>query len=260
MSFFLHAYLAPTKKTKMLLNLIKVEALEVILACSLMDITKGEVEKRDDSDPWVKWKQGGMIGGAALAGGAVLAVSGGVVAPAIAQGLSTVAPTLGSLLPAIGTSGFAAAATAVGSVGGSIAIAASFGAAGAGLCGSKMATRIGNIEDFDFIAIGENHKKGHLAVGIMVSGLVFEEVDFVRPWESQNINLESLISQGLAGIQPVDGPGIENVDVTHIIEGHASYVDMTEHILKQLELDTYYPVWKDGKVEVSSPRKTSTKP
>lgn len=390
--------------------------MEIIVACSLMDLIKGEVEKRDDADPLAKWKQGGIIGAAAVAGGAVMAVSGGVVAPAVAQGLSAIAPTLGSLLPAIGAGGFAAAATAIGSVGGSVAIAASFGAAGAGLCGSKMARRTGSIEDFEFKAIGENHKQGRLAVGLMVSGLVFKEDDFVRPWEGQNVNLEryalhwefnnlaalstavrdliaskitsqlmtlgatmtvlgsimsaltlpaslisasdlidskwavaldrsdkagkllagvlleghhgnrpvtligfslgarvvfkclqclaemegdhaglvervvllgapvslkdenwilarkvvsgrfvnaystsdwtlgiafrtNLISQGLAGIQPVGSPGIENVDVTHIIDGHASYIWMTEHILKRLELDTYYPVWKDVNTE-----------
>lgn len=54
-------------------------------------------------------------------------VFAGVIAPAIAEGLSVMAPTLGSLLPAVGIGGFAAAATAVGSVSGSIAIAASFG-------------------------------------------------------------------------------------------------------------------------------------
>lgn len=29
-----------------------------------------------------------------------------------------------------------------------------------------------------------------LAVGILVSGLVFEDEDFTRPWEGQNENLE----------------------------------------------------------------------
>lgn len=55
-----------------------------------MDVIKGEFEKGDDSDPWVKWKQGGIIGEAALAGGAVLTVIGVVVAPAISQGFGAV--------------------------------------------------------------------------------------------------------------------------------------------------------------------------
>jgi hypothetical protein len=29
-----------------------------------------------------------------------------------------------------------------------------------------------------------------LAVGIMVSGCVFDEEDFIKPWEGQNDNLE----------------------------------------------------------------------
>ncbi|KAK9743441.1 hypothetical protein RND81_03G239600 [Saponaria officinalis] len=404
---------------------IKMEALETIVACSLMDLIKGDVEKRDNSDSLEKWKQGGMIGAAAVAGGALMAVTGGVVAPAVAQGLGAVAPTLGTILPAIGVGGFAAAATAVGSVGGSIAIAASFGAAGAGLCGSKMARRIGNVEDFQFKAFGENHMQGRLAVGIMVSGLVCEEDDFVRPWDSQHANLEryalrweyenlaalttavrdliaskittqlvslgamltvigavmaalavptalisasdiidskwavaldrsdkagkllaevllegqhghrpvtfigfslgarvifkclqclaetegdragivervvllgapislkdenwilarkmvsgrfvnaystndwtlgvafrsNLISQGLAGIQPVvDAPGIENVDVTDIVEAHSSYIEKTAHIVEQLDLDIYYPVWKHVNAE---PSKEETSP
>lgn len=54
----------------------------------------------------------------------------------------------------------------------------------------------------------------------------------------------SLLSQGLAGIQPVDIPGIENVDVTRVIEGHSSYLWMTPKILEQLELDNYFAVYK----------------
>jgi len=82
--------------------------------------------------------------------------------------------------------------------------------------------------------------------------------------------MHSLLSQGLAGIQPVDIPGIENVssippmpclvtimyclkansyvalqvDVTRVIEGHSSYLWMTPKILEQLELDNYFAVYK----------------
>lgn len=86
----------------------------------------------------------------------------------------------------------------------------------------------------------------------------------------------SLLSQGLAGIQPVDDiSGIENVtcsvlypfhtqlsyvlvvllrvtetlldlqvDVTQLIDGHSSYLWMTKQILEQLELENYYPGFK----------------
>ncbi|RVX16785.1 hypothetical protein CK203_006100 [Vitis vinifera] len=59
----------------------------------------------------------------------------------------------------------------------------------------------------------------------------------------------SLLTKGLAGIQPVDVPGIENVDVTELIEGHSSYLWVTEDILDRLELDTYYPVFRGSPTE-----------
>ncbi|XP_047337046.1 uncharacterized membrane protein C6F6.13c-like [Impatiens glandulifera] len=52
----------------------------------------------------------------------------------------------------------------------------------------------------------------------------------------------SLLTKGLAGIQPIEVPGIENVNVTELIEGHSSYLWATQQILEQLELDAYYPV------------------
>lgn len=51
----------------------------------------------------------------------------GLAAPAIAAGFGALAPTLGTLVPFIGASGFAAMAAAAGSVAGSVVVAASFG-------------------------------------------------------------------------------------------------------------------------------------
>lgn len=392
---------------------IKMEAVETMVAFSAMALLKEEELKEDETkspkSSWAKWKRGGIIGAAALTGGTLMAITGGLAAPAIAAGFSALAPTLGTLIPVIGAGGFAAAATAAGSVAGSVAVAASFGAAGAGLTGTKMARRTGNVDEFEFKAIGENHNQGRLAVEILVSGFVFEEDDFQRPWEGHDDNMEryalqwesknliavstaiqdwltsrlamelmkqgamltvlstllaalawpatlfaltdfidskwtiavdrsdkagillaevllkglqgqrpvtlvgfslgarvifkclqvlaetersvglvervvllgapipikdenweaarkvvagrfvnaystndwmlgvafraSLLTQGLAGIQPIDVPGIENVDVTELIEGHSSYLWATGQILEQLELDTYYPVF-----------------
>ncbi|KAH6791465.1 transmembrane/coiled-coil protein [Perilla frutescens var. frutescens] len=391
---------------------ITVESIETIVAFSAMALLKEKDNEDVDVSPkssWAKWKRGGIIGGAALAGGTLLAVTGGLAAPAIAAGFGALAPALGTIIPAVGASA-AAVASAAGTVAGSVAVAASFGAAGAGLTGSKMARRIGDVDEFEFKAVGENHNHGRLAVQISVSGFVFEEDDFLRPWEGQSDNSESyvlqweskhliavstaiqdwltsaialemmkhgammtvlstlltalawpatllyltdiidskwtvalnrsdkagklladevllkglqgqrpvtlvgfslgarvifrclqtlaesensaglvervvllgtpigikdmnweatrkvvagryvnaystndwmlgiafranLLTQGLAGIQPVDVPGIENVDVTELIEGHSSYLWRTHHILEQLELDTYYPVY-----------------
>ncbi|KAL0913080.1 hypothetical protein M5K25_016513 [Dendrobium thyrsiflorum] len=394
------------------INWIKMEAMEIIVAFSAMAANK-EQQQSQESDSkknkWAKWKRGGIIGAAALTGGALLAITGGLAAPAIAAGFGALAPTLGTLVPVIGASGFAAVASAAGSVAGSVAVAASFGAAGAGLSGSKMARRIGDVEEFGFIPVGGNHNQGRLAVGIVVSGFVFKESDFVSPWEAFEDNLEryalqwesknlvavstaiqdwltstltrelmkggammtvlnslvialawpaallaatdfidskwtiaidrsdkagkllaetlikglqgnrpvtllgfslgarvifkclqhlakfgdneglvervvllgapielkdeewvtarkmvagrfiniystndwilgvtfraSLLTQGLAGIQAVDLPGIENVDVTGLIDGHSSYLSTVPKILEQLELDTYYSVF-----------------
>ncbi|XP_033511959.1 uncharacterized protein [Nicotiana tomentosiformis] len=390
---------------------IKVEAIETTVACSAMALLKEEESKEQSRSPkssWAKWKRRGIIGAAAVTGGTLLAVTGGLAAPAIAAGFGALAPTLGALVPVIGASGFAAVASAAGSVAGSVAVAASFGAAGAGLTGSKMARRTGDVDEFEFKAIGENHNQGRLGVEVLISGLVFKEEDFVRPWEGQYDNSEryvlqwesknliavstaiqdwltsrlamelmkrgammtvlktllaafalpatllamtdfidskwtiavdrsdkagkllaevlqkglqghrpvtlvgfslgarvifkclqilaesesnsglvervvllgapiaikdmnweaarkvvagrfvnaystndwmlgiafraSLLTRGLAGIQPVDVPGIENVDVTELIDGHSSYLWATQKILDLLELDAYYPV------------------
>ena len=51
----------------------------------------------------------------------------GLAAPAIAAGFTSLVPTLHTLVPIIGASGFAAIATAAGHTAGSVAVAASFG-------------------------------------------------------------------------------------------------------------------------------------
>lgn len=392
---------------------LKVGAMELMVACSAMAVQKQrEAEAQEtekEKSKWSKWKRGGIIGAAALTGGTLLAVTGGLAAPAIAAGLTALAPTLGTIVPVIGASGFAAAATAAGSVAGSVAVAASFGAAGAGLSGTKMARRTGGVDEFEFHPIGENHQQGHLAVGIMISGFILEPEDFTRPWQGHDGDLEryalcwesknltavstaiqdsltsnittelmkqgamltvlstlvaalawpaallsatsfidskwtiavdrsdkagvllaevllkglqgnrpvtligfslgariifrcleelskkeesasivervvflgapipleteqwqtarkmvagrfincystndwilgivyrsSLLTQGLAGIQPVNIPGIENVDVTEAVNGHSAYLTAASEILKEIELDSFYPVF-----------------
>ncbi|XP_015697448.2 transmembrane and coiled-coil domain-containing protein 4-like isoform X2 [Oryza brachyantha] len=159
---------------------------------------KEEEQSRGNESPnsrWENWKRGGIIGAAALTGGTLMAISGGLAAPAIAAGFTALAPTLHTLVPLIGASGFAAIATAAGHTAGSVAVAASFGAAGAGLTGTKMAKRIGSVKEFEFKAIGENHNQGRLAVAILVTGFAFTEEDYIKPWEGWKTNLERYILQ-----------------------------------------------------------------
>ncbi|CAN1226004.1 Transmembrane and coiled-coil domain-containing protein 4 [Linum perenne] len=342
---------------------IKMEAAETMVACSAMAILKQQESKGETQSSETKWariRRGSIIGAAAITGGALMAITG---------------------------------------------------AAGAGLAGTKMARRTGSVEEFEFKPMGDSHNQGRLAVGIMISGFIFDEEDFFKPWEGLTDNLEryalqwesknliaistairdwltstiasqlmrqgamltvmgalmaalylpttilaatsfidstwtiaidrtdkagkllaevllngvhgnrpvtlvgyslgarvifkclqtlaeternaevvervvllgapvaiknenwgaarkmvagrfvnaystndwmlgvafraNLLTQGLAGIQPIEVPGIENVDVTEYIEGHSSYLWAAGDILERLELDTYFPVFKN---------------
>lgn len=57
------------------------ESIETIVACSAMALQKEKEAEKVSQSPkssWAKWKRGGIIGGAALAGGTLLAVTGGM--------------------------------------------------------------------------------------------------------------------------------------------------------------------------------------
>lgn len=134
-------------------------AMEILVAYAAMAAQEDREENKDEKEKgskgWAKWKRGGLIGAAAVTGGALLALTGGsnlsivltscaagsrvkllrhdcyslsgLAAPAIAAGLSALAPTLGTIVPVIGSTGFAAAAAVAASTAGSVAVAASFG-------------------------------------------------------------------------------------------------------------------------------------
>ncbi|KAK4768429.1 hypothetical protein SAY87_003570 [Trapa incisa] len=103
-----------------------------MVSCSVMTSIEAkndrEEEGRATGTTWDKWKRYTLVGAAALTGGTLMAITGGLAAPAIGQGLGALAPTLGSIIPAVGAGGFTAAATATGSAAGSMAVAASSGA------------------------------------------------------------------------------------------------------------------------------------
>ena len=52
-----------------------------MVACSAMAAAKEEEQSRESSSPnsrWENWKRGGIIGAAALTGGTLMAISGGM--------------------------------------------------------------------------------------------------------------------------------------------------------------------------------------
>lgn len=104
----------------------KMEAIETIVASSAMAFIKDQESNKEETQAkesdWAKWKRGGIIGVVALTGGVVMAITGGLAAPAIAAGLGALAPTLGTLIRVIGASGFAAAASAARTVAGSFVL------------------------------------------------------------------------------------------------------------------------------------------
>lgn len=57
------------------------EAIETMVACSAMALLKEEESKEESQSPdssWAKWKRGGIIGAAALTGGTLMAITGGM--------------------------------------------------------------------------------------------------------------------------------------------------------------------------------------
>lgn len=58
------------------------EAIEVMVACSAMALAKEEESKGEGKQSserkWAKWKRGGIIGAAAITGGALMAITGGM--------------------------------------------------------------------------------------------------------------------------------------------------------------------------------------
>ncbi|CAI0435886.1 unnamed protein product [Linum tenue] len=162
------------------INWNEMEAMESMVSSSLMELLAkaNEGDKTVTEGAWEKSKRVGMVSAAALTGGALMAATGGLAAPAIAHGVAALAPVLGGALA---------------STTGSVAVAASFGAAGMSLTGSKMAKRVGGLEEFDIEAHGDSANQGRLGVEIFMNGYVLNENDFKKPFEGINDNMERYI-------------------------------------------------------------------
>ncbi|XP_025195594.1 transmembrane and coiled-coil domain-containing protein 4-like isoform X2 [Melanaphis sacchari] len=120
-----------------------------------------------------KTKRFALIGLASVGGGILLGLSGGLAAPLIGTGLSSV----------LGTSIFGA----IGSVGGTAIVGSLFGVAGASLTGYKMHKRVGDIEEFQFCKLSTDTETGdiHLHITIAISGWLNDdkETSYKKPWE-----------------------------------------------------------------------------
>lgn len=59
------------------------EAIETMVACSAMALLKEAESNQDENQSpkskWAKWKRGGIIGAAALTGGTLMAITGGMI-------------------------------------------------------------------------------------------------------------------------------------------------------------------------------------
>ena len=88
--------------------------------------------------------KGFAIGGAAIVGGALVFVTAGLAAPAVAGGVAAVGTGLGIGAVTAGV------ATFLGSASGMVVLTSVLGTAGGGLSAFKMKTRLANVQDFSF--------------------------------------------------------------------------------------------------------------
>jgi hypothetical protein len=131
--------------------------------------------KKSTKDKWRNFK----IGAAAVGGGTLLAVTGGLAAPALAAGIAATGTLLGASTAAAALSGFATT-TFVGGL---------FGTAGAGLLGHKMDRRTKEVKEFRFVpGVKETHE---MSVVICIPGLLGDERDYYRAWGVSEVNASS---------------------------------------------------------------------
>ncbi|MEO2192931.1 MAG: DUF726 domain-containing protein, partial [bacterium] len=125
----------------------RLNTLEVLLGNDRAPATSRPGRSQAVSDRHRYWK----VGAAAVGGGALFAVTGGLAAPAIAAGV-------GSILGIVPGAAGAAAASAAGFLStqaGVAALTTTMATAGAATTGSKMAYRTADVKDFGFYRLGE---------------------------------------------------------------------------------------------------------
>uniref|UniRef100_A0A0K6S784 Transmembrane protein n=1 Tax=Chromera velia CCMP2878 TaxID=1169474 RepID=A0A0K6S784_9ALVE len=152
------------------MNRILLKRLECELGAALLvGLLKGDAGESAS----YKWTRYLTVFSAAVGGGALVALTGGLATPAV---LAAVSAGWGALH--LGSMG--AAGAFLMSSGGTALITSLFGAGGASLAGLKMSHRMAKIEEFSFKNIGG--RMGALSVSIGISGILRSKRDVKRPW------------------------------------------------------------------------------
>ncbi|KAL5532646.1 hypothetical protein ACEPAF_4420 [Sanghuangporus sanghuang] len=118
------------------------------------------------------WRAVG-VGGAAVAGGVLVGVTGGLAAPLVGAGVST-------LLGALGLGGSAAGVLAAGLASSSAVCGALFGVYGAKSSADMVARHTKEVADLAIVPVRKPRET--LAVRVCVSGWLSDRTDVIAPW------------------------------------------------------------------------------
>ena len=157
--------------------------LKVAKDMSADEETKKRAEQNHDHR---KWK----VGLAAVAGAALIGVTGGLAAPLVAAGVGTVIEGLG--LGATAAAGYLGAMASS-----SVVVGGLFGAYGGRMTGKMMDEYAREVEDFAFVPIRVYHRAHkieelrRLRVAIGISGWLTEKEDVLKPWRLLGDGVES---------------------------------------------------------------------
>ncbi|XP_063713190.1 transmembrane and coiled-coil domain-containing protein 4-like isoform X2 [Symsagittifera roscoffensis] len=132
-----------------------------------------EKKAQEASKKKSKRKRYFAIGLAAVGGGALIGLTGGLAAPFVAGGI-------GALIGGAGAAFMASTA-------GLVVITSIFGTGGAGLVGYKMKRRVGNVEQFEFTSLSD---KVGLHVAIAIPGWLREGEVISQQWAALDISPE----------------------------------------------------------------------